>query len=222
MAEKKKNEEHAKETEEQEKRKADRRQRVVETSGGAYIEGDVSTGGGTFIGRDQTVRGDVVHGDKVGGDMVGGDKITIGDISGSNVALGREAQVDIQGDRLSGDFRGAMLNVRSTLKNVRQGIGSLPKASDEEKGELEQLVADLEKALVQATEDAPEKAEDAEAVAEMTEQLLHTAAAEKPNQTMLKITGEGLKQAAENIAAVMPVVLQIASQIVAVVVAFAN
>ena len=139
----------------------------------------------------------------------------------SGVAIGRGALANVQGDTYSGDFSGAILNVRSTLKNVSQGIGSLPKASDEEKAELEQLVADLEVALVQATEEAPEKANDAEAVAQMTEQLLNTAAAEKPNQTMLKISGEGLKQAAENIAAVMPTVLQIATQIVAVVGAFA-
>ena len=224
MAEKKKKEELPEEMEEQEKKKADTHQRQIETSGGAYtyVGGDVSKGGGTFIGRDKTVWGDEIHGDKVMGDQVGGDKISIGDISGSNVAMGRQAQVNVQGDSYSGDFRGAILNVRSTLKKVSQGIGALPKASDGEKAELKQLVAELEKALAQAMEDAPEKANDAEAVAQMTEQLLNTAAAEKPNQTMLKITGEGLKQAAENIAAVMPVVLQIATQIVTVVGAFAN
>jgi hypothetical protein len=52
-------------------------------------------------------------------------------------------------------------------------------------------------------------------VAETAQSLVQQAAAQKPNRTMLHISGEGLKQAAQNLADVMPTVLVIASQIVA-------
>ena len=86
------------------------------------------------------------------------------------------------------------------------------------KAELEKLVAQLNEALQKVP---PEKAEDAEAVAEMTKSLIDTASAEKPNKTMIQITGEGLKQAAKNIADVMPTVLSIATQIVTTIAMFA-
>jgi hypothetical protein len=47
--------------------------------------------------------------------------------------------------------------------------------------------------------------------------MVEQASAEKPNKTMLQITGEGLKKAAENIADVLPTVLEIATKIVAVI-----
>jgi hypothetical protein len=62
-----------------------------------------------------------------------------------------------------------------------------------------------------------EHTEDAEAVAETAKVLVEKAGEEKPNKTMIKITGEGLKQAAQNLAAVIPAVVGIASQIVAAV-----
>jgi hypothetical protein len=59
-----------------------------------------------------------------------------------------------------------------------------------------------------------EKQEDAQAVAETAKALIDVAKSEKPNKTMLQITGEGLKKAAQNLAEAMPTVLTIASQIV--------
>jgi hypothetical protein len=100
---------------------------------------------------------------------------------------------------------------------VTQSIGAIPQADDSTKAKLEELVAQLNEALQQVP---PEKAEDAEAVAEMTKSLIDTASAEKPNKTMIQITGEGLKQAAKNIAGVMPTVLSIATQIVTTVAMF--
>ncbi len=43
----------------------------------------VDTGGGDYVGRDQTIHGDLVKGDKVGG-----AKVKTGDITGSNVTFG--------------------------------------------------------------------------------------------------------------------------------------
>jgi septal ring factor EnvC (AmiA/AmiB activator) len=115
---------------------------------------------------------------------------------------------------LSGDFRGAVLNIKSTLTNVQQSIGEIPSNDEPAKQELESLV----EALKQALEAAPaEKQEEAQAVAESAKMLVETAKAEKPNRTMIEITGEGLKKAAQNLAEVMPSVVSIATQIVVAV-----
>jgi hypothetical protein len=141
------------------------------------------------------VQGDYVGGDKVGGDKFNGDKII-----------------------MSGDFRGSNVNIKSTLTQVTQTIGALPQADDAAKQELQQLVAQLHEQLQQVP---PENAEDAEAVAEMTKELIEKANSEKPNKRLLTITGEGLKLAAENIAAITPTVVGIATKIVALVVGLA-
>ena len=115
---------------------------------------------------------------------------------------------------MSGDFRGAILNIKSTLSNVSQSIGALPNADESAKDELKHLIEQLNAALQQVPAG---KEEEAQAVATSAEMLVQTASAEKPNKPMLQITGEGLKQAAKNLADVMPTVLTIATQIVAAV-----
>lgn len=112
---------------------------------------------------------------------------------------------------MSGDFRGAIVNIKSTLKNVRQSVGDIPSADDSSKEELKNLIERLESTLEQAPED---KQDQAQAVAQTAQALVEQAKTDKPNKTMLKITGEGLKQAAQNFAEVMPTVVTIASQIV--------
>ena len=115
---------------------------------------------------------------------------------------------------MSGDFRGAILNIRSVLNNVSQSIGQIPNVDDSAKDELKKLVDQLNEALQKAPQD---KAEEAEAVALSAKMLVEQASAEKPNWPMVKITGEGLKAAAQNLATVLPVVLTIATQIVVAV-----
>lgn len=142
------------------------------------------------------VHGDYVHGNKEG-DRLEGDKIMTVN-SGDTF-------------NMSGDFRGAVLNIKSTLNNVQQTIGGMSTAHDAEKEELQKLVKQLEQALSQVPETHDE---DAEAVSQTTEALVNLAAEEKPNKTMLQITGEGLKQAAKNLAEITPDVLKIATGIV--------
>ncbi len=111
---------------------------------------------------------------------------------------------------MSGDFRGAIINIKSTLTNVRQSVGDIRTDDQDARKELEELIGQLSEAL----QKVPEKnQEQAEAVAETAKVLVDTAKAEKPNKTMVKITGEGLKQAAQNLADVMPAVVTIAGQI---------
>jgi len=115
---------------------------------------------------------------------------------------------------VSGDFRGAILNIKSILSNVSQSIGAMPNADPSTKDELKGLIDQLDEVLQKAP---PEKAEEAEAVAESARMLVETAAKEKPNQAMVQISAEGLKMAAQNIAQAMPTVLTIATQIVAAI-----
>jgi len=112
---------------------------------------------------------------------------------------------------MSGDFRGAMINIKSTLTNVQQSIGEIHSGDESARKELETLIGQLSEALQKVPEGHQEQAE---AVAETAKVLVDTAKAEKPNKTMLQISGEGLKQAAQNLADVMPTVVAIAGQIV--------
>jgi len=112
---------------------------------------------------------------------------------------------------LTGDFRKAILNIKATLDGVNQNIDALPTADPSIRDELAQLVQQLSEVLQQAP---PDRVEQAEAVAQSAELLVNAATAEKPNKTMIQITGEGLKQAAKSVADVMPTILAIATQIV--------
>ncbi len=116
------------------------------------------------------------------------------------------------GDKVdfSGDFRGAIVNFKSTLTNVRQTVKAVPMADDAEKEELERLVVELSTALESLSAD---KGELAEALAQQTQSLIEEATKEEPNKTMLGISANGLKQAAGTVADVAPKVLQVATQI---------
>ena len=112
--------------------------------------------------------------------------------------------------KMVGDFHGAIINIKSTLTNVQQSVGEIRTDDQNARKELEKLIGQLSEAL----QKVPEKSQEhAEAVAETAKVLIDTAKAEKPNKTMVKITCEGLKQAAQNLADVMPVVVTIAGQI---------
>ena len=112
---------------------------------------------------------------------------------------------------MSGDFRGAIINIESTLTNVQQSIGDIPSHDETARKELESLIEHLSEALQKVP---AENQEQAQAVAEISKVLIDTAKAEKPNKTMLQISGEGLKKAGENLAIVNPKISMITSQIV--------
>ncbi len=112
---------------------------------------------------------------------------------------------------LSGDFRGAVVNIKSTLTNVQQSVGEIRSDDESTRKELEKLIGELSEALQKTPEESQEQAE---AVAATAKSLVDVAKVEKPNKALVQISGEGLKQAAQNLAGVMPVVVQIATQIV--------
>lgn len=163
---------------------------------------------GPWSGTPQPSQQTIVH-----GNLVEGDSYSVGDMNNvKGVAFGRGAQAIVnEGDTYSGDFRGAILNIKSTLSNVQQTIGGMSNANEADKQELQSLVQQLEDTLSTVPESHDEEAE---AVSQTTEALVELAAAETPNKTMLQISGEGLKQAAKNLAAITPDVLKIATGIV--------
>ena len=116
-----------------------------------------------------------------------------------------------QTKNISGDFRGGIVNIDSPSTIIQYNMSGNLTDDETARKDLEKLIQQLNDAL----QKVPEKnQEHAEAVAETAKALMDTANAEKPNKTMLQITGEGLKQAAQNLADVMPAVVTIASQII--------
>ncbi len=101
-----------------------------------------------------------------------------------------------------GDFAGR------DKKTITYGSGGIDEAG---RAELKRLLQELQQALDQVP---PQKQEEAVAVATLATELVEKAQAEKPNKPAIQISGEGLKKAAENLAAITPTVLTIAGQIV--------
>jgi hypothetical protein len=170
------------------------------------VAGLAAADGATTVGLDADISmdiGTVEPGGAVVGAALGGP--------GGHVHVGGQQSY---GDVYSGDFRGAILNVRSTLANVTQSIDRITGADQSTKEDLKELVDQLTATLEKVP---PDRAEDAEAVATLTESVVDQVTAEKPNKALLQITGDGLKKAAENIADVLPTVLGIATRIVAAV-----
>jgi hypothetical protein len=115
---------------------------------------------------------------------------------------------------MSGDFRGAIVNIRSTLNDAGQIVNKIPTEDVNIRTELALLIAQLSDLL----EHVPEpRQEQAQAVAQTAKVLVDTARSDMPNQTLLQITSEGLKRAAQNLADVLPAVLSIATKIVTIV-----
>jgi len=115
---------------------------------------------------------------------------------------------------MSGDFRGSILNVESTLSNISQTIGTRSGLSDSDREEIQHLVKQLNESLESAPHD---KIQEAEAVAWAADSLLKYATEEKPNRVKVEITKDGLMKAASNMAAVAPVVLSIAERIISTI-----
>jgi ElaB/YqjD/DUF883 family membrane-anchored ribosome-binding protein len=120
------------------------------------------------------------------------------------------------GDKItiSGNIQNSILNIKSTLTNVQQSVGSIPTGDEAARQELQGLIEQLSQALQNVPDNQKEQAE---AVAVSAEAFVETAKTEKPNKTLLQISGEGLKKAAETLAEVAPAVVGIAGQVIALI-----
>jgi hypothetical protein len=114
---------------------------------------------------------------------------------------------------------GSQVGVISTGDNARIDLDALHfnhLAGNEpgDKERLTQLVTELNQLLEQVPE---EKKADAEAVATLTEDLIQKADAPKPNKTLIRITADGMKEAAGALAAVVPAAVKIVNDITGLV-----
>jgi hypothetical protein len=112
---------------------------------------------------------------------------------------------------INGNLNNVILNIKSTLTNVQQSVGSMPAVDDAARQQVQQLLQQLSKELEQIPASLKEEAE---AVAASVQVLVDTAKSEQPNKPMLQITADGLKKAAANLASVAPMVVSIAGQVV--------
>jgi hypothetical protein len=115
---------------------------------------------------------------------------------------------------ISGNYQNVNLSVKSTLTNVQFTAGAMPTIDEAARQDLQQSLEQLSKALEQIPASLKEQGE---AVASATQLLVDTANADKPNKTMIEITGDGLKKAAMNLAGVAPTIVAIAGQVLSAV-----
>lgn len=166
-----------------------------ETDGATiYQIGSLNTGGGAFIGGGVTAAGDVNAGQKsVAGDEIKGSKYV-----------------------MSGDFRGAILNIESKLDNVTQSFAAMPNARPDQKEQLAQLVAELKRVLGSI---APEQAPDAETLVRRVGVLAEEATAANPDPQSVSDLGDLVKRAAGKLASTLPNVMTLVASIIELVAA---
>lgn len=112
---------------------------------------------------------------------------------------------------MSGNFQGAIVNIKSTLTNTTQTVGAIPNAQPADKDELKALIEQLSTALQQVP---AEKATEAEKVAKRADELVKEAADKDTDQEAVEAKGNLLLKAAQNVAGAMPAIMPIATQIV--------
>ena len=162
--------------------------------GGATVFqiGTLNTGGGGFFAAPVSAGGDVQAGRKdVGGDEIKGSKYV-----------------------MSGDFRGAVLNIESRLDNVTQTLGALPNAAPDQRQELARLVGELKAALAQVP---PEAVGDATNLTKRVEALAEEAAGDAPDPEYVRDLGESLRRAAGKLPGIAPLVAALVELVAAIV-----
>ena len=147
---------------------------------------------------------------------------TIGSVNAEHLIIGHDAKMNVtHGPRyeLSGDFREALLNIESTLHDVRQTVEALPAADDAARAGLIRLVGRLDRAL-RAT--PPGRAAEAAEVADIARDLIEAAGAARPRKAVVRGQGDALREAAAALADAMPDVPVIAGSIAAAAVALVD
>jgi hypothetical protein len=118
----------------------------------------------------------------------------------------------VRGDQriVSRDFKGANVNIRSTLEDAVQTIDAASNIDQSDRERLGQLLQQLNDALQEVP---PENVGEAEAVARLAASFVEIGTQEEPNPAMAQVTATDLRQAAENLAKVVPTLLPIAAEI---------
>ncbi len=121
---------------------------LINTGGGAYVGGSVSTGGGDFVGRDKIVHGDEVRGDKVMGGKAGRDIYHVSHVSGTGVAIGPGAQA-------TASQAGGGQDLVKLFAEIYQKIEDRPEDPNVEKEELVGTVEKIQKEVAKGEQANP-------------------------------------------------------------------
>ena len=105
------------------------------------------------------------------------------------------------------NITGSNLNIKATLTNVTQTVGALPNTGTEEKAKLEDLIKQLGEALKEAPE------QEAARITKMLDRAMDDA--KSGDKSMLEVSAEGLKKAAEAVFGITLTVTDIVKQILA-------
>lgn len=118
----------------------------------------------------------------------------------------------INGISVSGNGSITGHDIKVTIRDVSQSIAAMPNTNADEKEQIKQLFAQLQDALKNVPQ---QHADDAALVATRSEQLAQEAAQAEVDKEEVEHKANKLRQAAEKLKDAMPVVLEIAMQIVA-------
>lgn len=137
------------------------------------------------------------------------------------IYMGKNPVTFVEGDQimgdninLTGDFRGANVPIKTIINDATIVVTNSQNFDEPTKKALEELLQKLDKAL----SDVPkENEEEAKAIADTAKNLVDAANQKKPNKPTITITAEGLLKAAKNLAKVIPVIVPIVKQIIALI-----
>ncbi len=169
--------------------------------------------GATIDQRDQTV-----HGKQTNIGSITGNVEHIGDTihhQSGGVNIDNKGHFSVGGKivggddfGMSGDFRGAIVNVKSTLKDVTQTVSALPHGNDSQKNELERLLTQLTAELQKIPQGMEQQSQ---RLATQVEKLVEELEEEEPEIGKLS---KRVKQAAEKLITVLPTALPLAKKII--------
>ena len=108
------------------------------------------------------------------------------------------------------DFHGSVTIIMNGVSNAINASSAPP----DEKAALQKLATDMENALKQ---EGSKDLDGAEEVAKRTKEAVEEAVSKKPNRGAIEAKANLLKEAAQNVAGAMPIVVGIATNIVTAV-----
>ncbi len=175
--------------------------------------------GMTFNQENQTVHGNQTNIGSAGNIGQIGDSTTINQSGGVNFHGSGQVSIGgsvVGGDQfnLSGDFRGAQLNIQTLLENVTQTIGRLPHGDVDQRAQVQKLIGELQSELQKVPQHLTQESEK---LAERLEALFEEVAEDEPDAAVVGKFGERVKQMAGKIAVALPTVLPLAQKIVEMV-----
>lgn len=122
-----------------------------------------------------------------------------------------ETESQLQNIIISGDLRGAIVNLNSSLTSVTQIVNESPIINERDKEQLTELVTALKNEVKLLS---PDHYEQAETIVEYTERAASQLKKQSPNRRILQLDLEGLEKAASTVEKIAPAIFRTAIAIV--------